>query len=678
MPVVIAVPPPRSPSLRAALTGAVRVAVGAAACLFAPAFLAADSPLAGQSPQDALAVRITSPMGRTGLPGPVRIVAQVRSATRGAPVTARFFVDHQLLRAVDQGPPYVVEWIDENPFDRKEIAVEVTDALGNEAADRVVLEPFEVIEASQITSVLVDASVQDKNGRFVRDLTAASFKLTEDGAAQVLDVVAQEEMPATLALLIDGSTSMSRRMDFVHRTASTLAGYLRPRDRMIVAPFARGLVSTTGPTDDRKTILEAINAIRPSRGTAILDSLVETAHALEAADGRRAIVLITDGYDEHSTTTFDAALKAVKAAQATVYVVGIGGVAGISIKGERLLKQLATDTGGRCFLPEREEQLVSVHDTLTGDVQNRYLLTYTPANQHADGTWRRIAVNTIDPELHVRARAGYFAPKPAPIRGSLEFTALDASGRYLDLTADDLEVLEDGEPQKVDTFQEAVQPVSIVLALDSSGSMRKSEKDVVDSAREFVSALRPEDALALVLFADHSVFVHDLSTKREETIQGIDGYKAIGGTALYDALSDAFTRLAQIPGRRAIVVMTDGRDENNAGNGPGSVTRYEQVTELLKQGTSTVFTIGLGAKVDQPLLRQMAELSGGLALFPRDVKELAAEYQRIVEDLRRRYIVAFTSSHPQHDGQWRTVTVRLKNSPEATVRSVGGYFAPEK
>jgi VWFA-related protein len=368
----------------------------------------------------------------------------------------------------------------------------------------------------------------------------------------------------------------------------------------------------------------------------------------------------------------------VKAAQVTVYVVAIGGVAGISIKGERLLKRLASETGGRCFLPEREEQLLSVHDTLTGDVQNRYLLSYTPANQLADGKWRRITVSTVDPDLLVRARAGYFAPKPAPIRGSLEFTAVDASGHYLDLAAEDLEVLEDGEPQKIDTFQEALQPVSIVLALDASGSMRKSEAEVAESAREFVSALRPEDALALVMFSDRSVFVHDLSTKREDTIKGIDSYKSSGGTALYDALSDAFTRLTQVDTRRAIVAMTDGRDENNPGNGPGSVSRYEDVVELLKQRTATVFAIGLGAKVDQPLLREMAELSGGLALFPRDVKELAGEYRRIVEDLRRRYIVAFTSSHPQHDGRWRTVTVRVKNLPEATVRSVGGYFAPEK
>ena len=72
---------------------------------------------------------------------------------------------------------------------------------------------------------------------------------------------------------------------------------------------------------------------------------------LQSAEGRRAIVLITDGYDEHSVATFEEALIAVKRAQATVYVVGIGGVAGISIQGERLLKRIAVETGGRFFFP---------------------------------------------------------------------------------------------------------------------------------------------------------------------------------------------------------------------------------------------------------------------------------------------------------------------------------------
>jgi Ca-activated chloride channel homolog len=642
--------------------------------VFAQAGAVPPAPSNGHEP--ALTVRITSPLGRTGLTGPVRIVAQVR-ASSAAPLQVRFFVDNELLHTVEQAP-WAVEWNDDNPFDRREIAVEVVDATGNTASDAVVLEPLEVNETAQVTSVLVEASVMDPNGRSVRHLGPSGFRLYEDGALQLLELARQEEVGATFALLVDASGSMSRRMDFVQRTAATLSGYMRPLDRMIVAPFRNTLDALTGPTDDRPTIVEAIEAIRPSGGTAILDSLIGVARTLENAEGRRAIVLITDGYDEHSKATFEEALQAVKAAHATVYVVGIGGVAGISLRGERLLRQIAEETGGRFFFPSRDEQLVAVHDRLTDDVQNRYLLSYTPSNQAIDGSWREILVETADPDLVVRARGGYFAPTPPPIRPTIEFTAFDAGGHYIDVTTDDLEVLEDGVPQEVEVFHEAVLPVSIVLALDASGSMRRSVEPLMAAAREFVDALRPEDQLATVLFADRVVFAHDLSRNRDFAYEAIAGYQAVGGTALYDAIGDSLLRLRRVPGRRVVVVMTDGRDEDNPGTGPGSRRRLPDVLGQLQESGVTVFTIGLGTQIDREPLEQFAELSGGLALFPAEIDELGSQFRRVVEDLRRRYVLGFTSTHVQHDGRWRQVEIRLRSAPDATVRSLGGYFAPSR
>ena len=103
---------------------------------------------------------------------------------------------------------------------------------------------------------------------------------------------------------------------------------------------------------------------------------------------------------------------------------------------------------------------------------------------------------------------------------------MDPTGRYLDLTAEDLEVVENGVAQGVETFQEAVQPVSIVLRSDASGSMRKKEADVVASAREFISDLRPEDQLALMLFSDRATFAHDFSTDQEFACGASSDYKS--------------------------------------------------------------------------------------------------------------------------------------------------------
>ena len=124
--------------------------------------------------------------------------------------------------------------------------------------------------------------------------------------------------------------------------------------------------------------------------------------------------------------------------------------------------------------------------------------------------------------------------------------------------------------------------------------------------------------------------------------------------------------------------MTDGRDENNPGTGPGSVRRFPDVAELIKDTGALMFGIGLGVKVDQEPLQKIADLSGGRAFFPADVSELPAQYRRVVDDLRRRYVVGYTSSHIQHDGTWRDVQIRVRNLPDATVRSAGGYTAPAK
>jgi Ca-activated chloride channel homolog len=637
---------------------------------------AASRALAGQDP--ALSVRITSPLGRTGLAGTVRIVAQVHHLPNVMLAEVRFYVDEKLLTSVTQGPPYAAEWIDDNPFERREISVEVSDGAGNAARDKVVLEPFEVAEVSEVNSVLLEASVQDAKGRFVKGLSPSQFSVLENGIPQTLDVVRQEAVGATFALMVDSSASMSRRMDFVQRTAATLSGYMTPLDRMIVAPFTKGLGAVTGPTNDRPTILEGIQAIHPGGGTAILDSLTQVAHSLANAEGRRAIVLITDGYDENSTTDFAEALTAVRSTGATLYVVGIGGVAGISLKGERLLRQLALETGGRFFFPTRDEQLAEVHDTLTEDVQNRYLLTYTPRDQRVDGSWRAITVQTSVADYIIKTRPGYFAPKPPPIRPRIEFTAMDPTGRYLDLTKEDLEVFEDGAQQSVETFQEAVQPVSIVLALDSSGSMKKKEGDVVASATEFVEALQERDKLALLLFGDRATFAHDLSTNRDFSREAIKEYRANGGTALFDALSESLLRIKYADGRRVVVVMTDGRDENNAGTAAGSTRRIEDVFKYIKDSGAMVFTIGLGTNVDHEVLQKIADVSGGRAFFPTDVSQLSEEYRKVVDDLRRRYVLGFTSTHIQRDGSWRSVEIKIKADPQATIRTVGGYFAPSK
>ncbi len=157
-----------------------------------------------------------------------------------------------------------------------------------------------------------------------------------------------DTVDSTYTLLIDCSQSMSRRMDFVQEAASRLLRFLRPKDRVLVVPFTKTLGSITGPTDDRRTVISAIASTQAGGGTALLDALTELPQLLQGATGRQAVVLITDGYDENSTHSMEDALRAIKAAQATLFVVGIGGGAGISIKGRARPARTRGTVGRAC------------------------------------------------------------------------------------------------------------------------------------------------------------------------------------------------------------------------------------------------------------------------------------------------------------------------------------------
>src|SRR5512133_2819263 len=142
------------------------------AALFAVAVLAQGRPQLPQGPpavgttgvlpaspsratDAALEVRITSPLGRMGTPGAVRIVAQIDTAPGILLHPVRFFVDGQLLATVESGPPYAAEWTDENPFEARKITVEAEDEAGHHARDEVDLKPFELTEVSNVRGVLL-------------------------------------------------------------------------------------------------------------------------------------------------------------------------------------------------------------------------------------------------------------------------------------------------------------------------------------------------------------------------------------------------------------------------------------------------------------------------------------------------------------------------------------------
>jgi Ca-activated chloride channel homolog len=618
-------------------------------------------------------IKITSPLGRTGLTGTIRIVARID--TDDQPSAVRFFVDDVLLATDTDGAPYDALWADDNPFEARHLRVEA-DFGDTVLRDALTLNPVAITEVAQVRSVAIEATVLDEHGKYLKDLTTGDFSIAENATKESIDLVRDQREPALFTLLIDSSQSMSRHSETIRKAAARLLAPLAKADRVVVAPFSRGVVSVTGPTADRQTVLDAIAAIKPRGGTAILDSLREVAGTLRGEQSRRAVVLITDGYDENSESTPELAAEALRESGLALYVVGLGGVAGVSLQGEVMLTKLAADTGGRAWFPRDTYKLVEAYEAISADVAQKYLITYTPTDQRRDGSWRAIDLRVNRKGALVRTRSGYMAPIPPPVRASLEFTAVGSADLPVSLAPDSLVVREDGVEQKVDTFQEAVLPVTIMLALDSSGSMTRSAEQAQAAARDFVASLRPEDELGMIMFADKSNYIHSPTIRRDYSLKAIDEYKAVGGTALYDALYDSLAQVGSVKaGRRVVVVVTDGRDENNDSNGPGSLRSWADVLAIAQKTEATIYAVGIGTRVDRSRLLELAAKSGGAAYFPADSATLSANYSKILDELRRRYVLGYASTNRTRDGKWRAIELGVKGGG-VLIRSRGGYFAP--
>jgi Mg-chelatase subunit ChlD len=208
--------------------------------------------------------------------------------------------------------------------------------------------------------------------------------------------------------------------------------------------------------------------------------------------------------------------------------------------------------------------------------------------------------------------------------------------------------------------------------------MKPSADLVRSTAKEFVNEVRPEDPMALITFADKPRFEHVMALNREWTLEAIDKYVPLGGTALYDALWNSLMHLKEVKTRRAVVVLTDGRDENNPGTGPGSEHTFEEVLKLRKEVDAVVYMVALGPKVDTAVVERITTESGGQAYYATDAASLGLQFKRVVESLRRRYVLSYTSTNPDYDGGWRTVVINTRTPTDRVVIVGGGYFAPKQ
>lgn len=271
--------------------------------------------------------------------------------------------------------------------------------------------------------VVVPVSVTDHLGQPIRDLNASDFILEEEGVRQQVQTLGDPgKTPIELALLFDVSRSVRSRFDFEKTAAGRfLEVVLKPGDFASVFSIGRSAHLTVERTDSAERAIAKTLAIEPTdEATAFFDTVVTAAQYIEKnapTGARRVMVVISDGEDNNSELNqLRDALRETQSSNALFYSINPSGPSirlnRMSIRGHDGMVRLANDTGGMAFLPDKIEDLTQVFAHIAAELQAQYLLGYYPNNDQNDGKFRRITVR-IDkqPELRVRSRNGYYAPK---------------------------------------------------------------------------------------------------------------------------------------------------------------------------------------------------------------------------------------------------------------------------
>lgn len=269
--------------------------------------------------------------------------------------------------------------------------------------------------------VSLNVTVTDREGRFVTDLDESSFRIYEDGVQQDINFFTRTQLPIALALLIDTSASMDEKMATAQEAAIGFAQRLRPEDLAEIVDFD-GRVNILQPfTNDVEQLERAIQRTAAGGSTslynAIYIALRELAKApLREADLRReAIIVLSDGEDTSSLVSFDEVLELSKRSNTAIFSIGLQSDDSRSRTGFReadfVLRQLAQETGGRAFFPERIEELPAIYRQISDELSSQYSVGYISANPLRNGQWRRVVVRVDRDAVSARTKQGYYAPR---------------------------------------------------------------------------------------------------------------------------------------------------------------------------------------------------------------------------------------------------------------------------
>jgi len=259
----------------------------------------------------------------------------------------------------------------------------------------------------------------DHHGKFVRNLNQNDFSIFDDHkpVQSILNFRRETDLPIQLGLLVDVSGSVQGRFVFEKEAATGFLRHLiRPGyDRAFVVGFNKESHLTQDFTDQVPLLAAGVERLRNGGGTALYDAIYKACKEKLLRENydhpiRKAIVVLSDGEDNQSEHTRAQAVEMAQRAEVLIYAISTDD-SGLILRGDKVLEDLASATGGRAFFPYKMKDITHSFAAIEDELRSQYAISYKPSDFNADGRYRSIEITALKKDLQVRARRGYYAPR---------------------------------------------------------------------------------------------------------------------------------------------------------------------------------------------------------------------------------------------------------------------------
>ena len=354
-----------------------------------------------------VAVRIL-PIPAAGSTAGVTVRVAVQSINGGEAKSVDLYLDRKKIRTFT-APPYVTVIPAAQYAAANFLRATALTADGQEANDiRFLKGQGAAMENVKVDVVQLHVSALAQDGRFVPGLTEKDFSVAEDKKPQkLISFEVAKNLPLNVGLVIDGSGSMRKSMDFVHSAGSDLFhDMIHERDRGFVIEFRETPQLLCAPTANLERLNEAVFATNATGQTALYDSVILGLYQFRTTTGRKALVVISDGGDNHSWVDYPTLLRYSRTIGVPIYVIGVDiGLTEFSVRSK--LKELAGDTGGEIFFTTDAKKIPEIVQRIETELRSQYVLSYRTDSTRPDGEFRAVTVACDKPDVSLRTMRGY-------------------------------------------------------------------------------------------------------------------------------------------------------------------------------------------------------------------------------------------------------------------------------